>query len=65
MGTPKPEELPYTIDPTTESFIRSLPKREPVPWKEMYPYANPLAVDLLSKLLVIKLLLILKIYNPE
>ena len=58
MGTPNPDDLPYTIDPATYEYIKQLPKRESVSWEEMYPYANPLSVDLLSKLLVNHILIV-------
>jgi mitogen-activated protein kinase 1/3 len=52
LGTPKEEDLPYKIEEWTHAYLKQLPNREPVKWVQLFPYANPLAVDLLSHLLV-------------
>ncbi len=33
-------------------YIKSLPRRNKQPWTNLYPKANPVALDLLSKMLV-------------
>lgn len=37
-------------------YIKQLPAREKIPFTELFPSANPLAIDLLSKMLV---------FNPD
>ncbi|KAJ2900857.1 MAPK protein hog1 [Coemansia aciculifera] len=52
LGTP-PDDVIQTIgSENTLRFVQSLPRREPVSFKTRFPDIEPLAVDLLEKMLV-------------
>jgi len=56
LGTPGPEELAFIGNESALKYIKSLPKRSKQPLKNLYPKANPLALDLLGKMLT---------FNPD
>ncbi|CAD8199242.1 unnamed protein product [Paramecium pentaurelia] len=56
LGKPKQEDLPYEIDEQSTEFLQQLPEREPIKWADFFPFASPLALDLLENMLV---------YNPN
>ncbi|KAL7007971.1 mitogen activated protein kinase 2 [Cystobasidiomycetes sp. EMM_F5] len=51
LGTPDNETLRRVGSPRAQEYIRSLPFSPGIPFDQMYPRANPLALDLLAKLL--------------
>ncbi|KAJ9125408.1 hypothetical protein QFC22_000368 [Naganishia vaughanmartiniae] len=51
LGTPTEDTLRRVGSPRAQDYIRSLPIKPRQPWHQLYPKANPLALDLLSKLL--------------
>ncbi|GAA5893978.1 uncharacterized protein JCM6883_003688 [Sporobolomyces salmoneus] len=51
LGTPSDKTLRRVGSPRAQDYIRSLPYKPGVPFAQLYPSANPLALDLLSKLL--------------
>ncbi|GAA5962348.1 hypothetical protein JCM3765_002950 [Sporobolomyces pararoseus] len=51
LGTPSDKTLRRVGSPRAQDYIRSLPYKPGVPFVQLYPSANPLALDLLSKLL--------------
>ncbi|KAJ2000201.1 MAPK protein hog1, partial [Coemansia sp. S85] len=52
LGTP-PDDVIQTIgSENTLRFVQSLPRREPVSFKARFPGIEPLAIDLLEKMLV-------------
>ncbi|KAJ2352530.1 MAPK protein hog1 [Coemansia sp. RSA 2611] len=52
LGTP-PDDVIQTIgSENTLRFVQSLPRREPVSFKTRFPEIEPLAIDLLEKMLV-------------
>ncbi|GAA5925261.1 mitogen-activated serine/threonine-protein kinase SLT2 [Sporobolomyces koalae] len=51
LGTPTDKTLRRVGSPRAQDYIRSLPYKPGVPFQQLYPSANPLALDLLSKLL--------------
>ncbi|EGG12085.1 uncharacterized protein MELLADRAFT_46685 [Melampsora larici-populina 98AG31] len=51
LGTPSEQTLRRVGSPRAQDYIRSLPHKPGVPFDQLYPNANPLALDLLSKLL--------------
>jgi len=51
LGTPDDETLTRIGSERALRYIRSLPKTQKIPFSELYPNANPLALDLLEKLL--------------
>ncbi|ORX38797.1 kinase-like protein [Piromyces finnis] len=51
LGTPDDETLTRIGSERALRYIRSLPKTQKIPFNELYPNANPLALDLLEKLL--------------
>ncbi|TIA87604.1 hypothetical protein E3P99_03091 [Wallemia hederae] len=51
LGTPSEETLRRVGSPRAVEYIRSLPIKPRIPFERIYPKANPLALDLLSKML--------------
>lgn len=55
-GTPSPADMAYITNDKALDYMKSLPKRTKLPLKNLYPDANPVALDLLEKMLV---------FNPD
>jgi mitogen-activated protein kinase 1/3 len=51
LGTPSYEDIEFITGEGSRNFILNLPKREPQAWENLYSDSNPLALDLLSKML--------------
>lgn len=51
LGTPDEETLSHISSSRAQEYVRSLPKQRPIPFETNFPKANPLALDLLAKLL--------------
>ncbi|BGO91852.1 hypothetical protein NBRC10512_007650 [Rhodotorula toruloides] len=51
LGTPSDRTLRRVGSPRAQDYIRSLPYKLGVPLVQLFPQANPLALDLLAKLL--------------
>ncbi|THH20827.1 hypothetical protein EW146_g577 [Bondarzewia mesenterica] len=51
LGTPSEDTLRRVGSPRAQDYIRSLPIKPRVPFQQLFPHANPLAIDLLSKML--------------
>lgn len=51
LGTPSDHTLRRVGSPRAQDYIRSLPYKPGVPLVQLFPTANPLALDLLAKLL--------------
>lgn len=51
IGTPPEEQLGWLSGVEGARTLRALPPRRRVPWSRLFPTANPMAVDLLDKLL--------------
>ncbi|CAB4442057.1 MAP kinase [Rhizophagus irregularis] len=51
LGTPDEETLRRVGSERAQIYISSLPKMPTIPFSQLYPKANPLALDLLEKLL--------------
>jgi mitogen-activated protein kinase 7 len=51
LGTPSEDTLRRVGSPRAQDYIRSLPIKPRIPFQTLYPHANPLALDLLSKML--------------
>lgn len=51
LGTPSEETLRRVGSPRAQEYIRSLPFKPRIPFSTLYPKANPLALDLLDKML--------------
>lgn len=51
LGTPSEETLRRVGSPRAQDYIRSLPYKPRIPFKTLYPAANPMALDLLEKML--------------
>ncbi|GJN90918.1 hypothetical protein Rhopal_003932-T1 [Rhodotorula paludigena] len=51
LGTPSDNTLRRVGSPRAQDYIRSLPFKTGVPFVQLFPQANPLALDLLAKLL--------------
>ncbi|GME88240.1 unnamed protein product [[Candida] boidinii] len=53
LGTPDEDTLQSIKSVRAQQYVRSLPHIEKTPFKQMYPNANDLALDLLDKILII------------
>ena len=51
LGIPSTEDMGFIGNNSARRFIKSLPKRQRVPWSTLYPEANPIGLDLLNKML--------------
>ncbi|KAG8883984.1 Mitogen-activated protein kinase [Tulasnella sp. 331] len=51
LGTPSEDTLRRVGSPRAQDYIRSLPIKPRIAFATLYPNANPLAIDLLSKML--------------
>ncbi|EEB09351.1 CMGC/MAPK protein kinase Pmk1 [Schizosaccharomyces japonicus yFS275] len=51
LGTPDEETLSRISSERAYNYIRSFPPKKPIPFETIFPYANPLALDLLSRML--------------
>lgn len=51
LGTPSEETLRRVGSPRAQDYIRSLPVKPRIPFQQLYPSANPLALDLLERML--------------
>ena len=56
LGTPQEEDMKFITNQKAYQFIRGLPPRPPTPLQDLYRRANPLAMDLLTKMLT---------FNPQ
>jgi len=56
VGTPSEEDLRNISDDHGKRFLRSLPKKDPVPFETLFGRRNPFALDLLKKMLT---------FNPD
>eukprot|EP00899_Mesostigma_viride_P000912 jgi/Mesvir1/10821/Mv07749-RA.1 len=52
IGTPEEEDLEFVTSSKARNYIRSLPYVARMELSKLYPKANPLALDLLNKMLV-------------
>ncbi|KAF3322949.1 mitogen-activated protein kinase 4 [Carex littledalei] len=53
LGTPSKEDMNFIDNPRSLMYISSLPYTPNVPLQRLYPMANPLAIDLLQRMLVL------------
>ncbi|ODV86899.1 hypothetical protein CANARDRAFT_6469 [[Candida] arabinofermentans NRRL YB-2248] len=53
LGTPNEETMQSIKSTRAQAYVRSLPYMPKVPFDTLYPQANPLAIDLLNKMLTI------------
>ncbi|KAG8464362.1 hypothetical protein KFE25_003425 [Diacronema lutheri] len=52
LGTPTASDLAIIQNEQAVEYLKSLPKKEKASFKKMFPNSNPLAVELLEKMLV-------------
>ena len=52
LGAPTPKDLKIIENPQAVEYIQALPKKTPQRFEVLYPNANPLAIDLMQKMLV-------------
>ena len=52
LGTPQDPTLTSLCSSRVLKYLRTWPKRLPMPWNTVFPHAEPAALDLISKLLV-------------
>ncbi|XP_017841849.1 mitogen-activated protein kinase ERK-A [Drosophila busckii] len=51
LGSPSQEDLECIINEKARNYLESLPFKPNVPWSRLFPNADPLALDLLGKML--------------
>lgn len=51
LGSPSPEDVDFITKPEAKEFILKLPKKEKKSFSKIFPKANPVALDLLEKML--------------
>ncbi|KAG8465618.1 hypothetical protein KFE25_002925 [Diacronema lutheri] len=51
IGTPTEADLRAISNPQAVKFLKDLPKKSKRPWADIYPKANPLALELLDRML--------------
>ena len=51
MGTPQVDTLSYKIDEKTKMYLSTLPNRNKIDWKILFPNSNSIGLDLLDKML--------------
>jgi serine/threonine protein kinase len=51
LGTPTTQDMAYIGNESAIKYIKSLPKRSKQSFQGLYPNANPVGLDLLSKML--------------
>ncbi|KAI9585406.1 mitogen-activated protein kinase ERK-A [Glossina fuscipes] len=51
LGSPSKEDLECIINEKARNYLESLPFKPKVPWSRLFPNADPLALDLLDKML--------------
>ena len=56
LGSPSEEDVAYISSPYARKYVASLPHKPKIDFSTLYPSANPLAVDLLERMLV---------FNPQ
>ena len=56
IGTPDEQDLYFVTSDKARRYLRQLPYSKPMDFKRLYPEANPLACDLIEKMLIL---------NPE
>ncbi|KAF1313731.1 Cmgc/mapk protein kinase, partial [Globisporangium splendens] len=52
LGTPREDELHFVTSEKTKRFMKSQPMKPGVPFSKLYPATNPMAIDLLERVLV-------------
>lgn len=52
LGMPSSDDISFIQNESAKRYIRSLPRRQKVPWSTLYPKADPIALDLINKMLV-------------
>ena len=51
LGYPSEEDLTFISNELMLNYLKRIPKKQPIRWEDKIPHANPLALDLLSKML--------------
>ena len=52
LGTPTTDDLDFITNPAALRYIKNLPKTDPINWEKVHSGANPVALDLLSHMVV-------------
>lgn len=52
LGTPKENDVEYVHKEKAKEFLMKLAKRSKQTWSSLFPEANPVALDLLGKMLM-------------
>mmetsp|Transcript_33031 Transcript_33031/g.80268 ORF Transcript_33031/g.80268 Transcript_33031/m.80268 type:complete len:395 (+) Transcript_33031:166-1350(+) len=51
VGTPKGEDLEFITNPKALQYIKGMEEKKPIPLRKLYPGANPVALDLMERML--------------
>ena len=51
LGSPSQEDLNCIVNEKARSYLQSLPFKPKVPWRTLFPQADPKALDLLGQML--------------
>ena len=51
LGSPNENDMSFISDPQARKFVNDLPKNKSISFSQIYPNGNPLAIDLLTKML--------------
>lgn len=52
LGSPSAEDMQFIGNESARRYIHKLPRRDKMQWTHVYPKANPLALDLLDRMVV-------------
>ena len=52
LGTPSEEDMTHITHSEALRYLKTLPKKKPIPLRVLFPKATPEEIDLLSKMLV-------------
>jgi hypothetical protein len=52
LGSPEEDDLGFLRSQNAKRYIQSLPKQQRVPLAQLYPTVQPMAMDLIDKMLV-------------
>ena len=52
LGTPTPEDMQFIGNQSARRYIQKLPRRDKMPWSQLYPKASAMALDLLDHMIV-------------
>jgi len=55
LGTPEEDDFGFKLPEETQKYLQSFTKADKIPWSNLFPQADPIALDLLDNMLNINL----------